>query len=204
MRFPTVTPSRLAALAVLLLGTSAAQAHTGHLGHDHTSLMQGLLHPISGADHLLAMFAVGLWSASALPAGKAWWGPATFIAALTASAALGMAGVALPQLELLIALSVVLFGVMLVLPRTALPVPAGLSLVALAASLHGLAHGAEAPLSGGLGYALGMLLTSAALHVSGLAAGQGVRRYAARHARPLLTSAGALLGAAGLYLAAQI
>ena len=53
-----------AALATTAL---AAQAHTGH---GTSSLMEGLAHPF-GLDHLLAMVAVGVWSVSALPAGKA-------------------------------------------------------------------------------------------------------------------------------------
>ena len=80
---------RLAAAALLMGLAGAAQAHTGHGTH---SLMEGLAHPF-GLDHLLAMLAVGVWSVSALPQGKAWWGPATFLLALVASAALGAAGV---------------------------------------------------------------------------------------------------------------
>ena len=137
-----------AALATTAL---AAQAHTGHGTH---SLMEGLAHPF-GLDHLLAMVAVGVWSVSALPQGKAWQGPATFLLALVASAALGAAGVSLPFLEQGVALSVVLFGAMLVLARQPLPAALGLGLVAAAASLHGLAHGSETPETGFAGYAVG-------------------------------------------------
>lgn len=193
--------SRLATLSVLLVSATAAQAHTGHA---NSSLMEGLLHPASGLDHLLAMLAVGLWSASALPAGKTWMGPATFLAALAASAGLGLLGVAMPHLELLIALSVVLFGAMLVLPRQVLPTSVGLALVAVAASLHGLAHGAEAPASGWAAYATGFLFTTAGLHVAGVAAGLGIRTFLARQARWVMAGSGALLGSAGLYLATQI
>src|SRR3990167_7106000 len=73
-------------------------------GHGAPSLMEGLAHPF-GLDHLLAMVAVGVWSVSALPPGKAWQGPATFLLALVASAALGAAGVSLPFLEQGVALS---------------------------------------------------------------------------------------------------
>ena len=83
-------------LAAVLASTAfAAQAHTGHGTH---SLMEGLVHPF-GLDHLLAMVAVGVWSVSALPAGKAWQGPATFLLALVISAALGAAGATVPYLE---------------------------------------------------------------------------------------------------------
>ena len=101
---------RLISLTAFTLTAGAAQAHTGH---GTSGLVEGLAHPF-GLDHLLAMVAVGIWSVSALPAGKAWWGPATFMVSLIVSAALGAMGVAVPFLEHLISLSVVLFGVMLV------------------------------------------------------------------------------------------
>lgn len=126
--------------------------------------MEGLLHPF-GADHLLAMMAVGIWSVTALPAHKAWQGPATFMLALVLSAMLGASGVTIPYLEHAIALSVSLFGLMLVLSSQAVPKAFGLGLIAVAASLHGLAHGAETPETGFAGYAAGFLLTTAILHL---------------------------------------
>lgn len=191
------------ATALLAALATSAQAHTGHGTH---SLMEGLVHPF-GADHLLAMVAVGVWSVSALPQGKAWWGPTAFMAALTASAALGAAGLTVPYLEHAIALSVVLFGLMLVVAQRRLPAALGLGLVAAAASLHGLAHGAETPtseLSGFAGYAAGFVLTTAALHVSGVGAGLAIRRWLAQRSGVVLGGLGAGLGAAGLYLFGQL
>lgn len=177
----------------------AAQAHTGH---GTSSLLDGLVHPF-GLDHLLAMVAVGVWSVGALPAHKAWQGPAAFLLALVASAALGAAGLGLPFLEQGLALSVVLSGAMLLAQRR-LPAGAGLGLIALAASLHGLAHGAEAPATGFAGYAAGFLLTTAALHAAGVGIGLGIqRRLAERHGFALGTL-GAALGGAGLFLFAQL
>ncbi|MFN6977257.1 MAG: HupE/UreJ family protein, partial [Gemmobacter sp.] len=51
-------------LGALLLSTPAL-AHTGHGGT--SGLLAGLLHPVLGLDHLLAMVAVGIWSGLALP-----------------------------------------------------------------------------------------------------------------------------------------
>ena len=197
---PSKTLRRVAILT-LLAGTGAAQAHTGY---GTSGLFEGLAHPLSGADHLLAMVAVGLWSATALPQGKSWWGPATFLLALLASAALGVAGLTLPFLEQLIALSVVLFGAMLALSRVQLPLAAGLGLVALAAGLHGLAHGAEAPETGFAAYAAGFLLSTAALHLGGLLAGVGIRRALAQRATWVMAGVGTAFSGAGLYLASQV
>ncbi|MDO9605000.1 HupE/UreJ family protein [Hydrogenophaga sp.] len=192
---------RRATAAVLLAGLAgAAQAHTGHGTH---SLMEGLVHPF-GLDHLLAMVAVGVWSVSALPKGKAWWGPATFLAALVVSAALGAAGVTVPYLEHAISLSVVLFGLMLVFANKAMPVALGLGLVAAASSLHGLAHGSETPETGFAGYAAGFLLTTAALHIGGVLVGLGVRRTLAERAGWALGGFGAALSVAGVYLFGQL
>lgn len=196
----TSTTRGLIAAALLAGAASAAQAHTGH---GTSSLFEGLVHPF-GPDHLLAMVAVGVWSVSALPAGKAWWGPATFLLALVASAALGAAGVTVPYLEHAISLSVVLFGLMLVFASRAMPVAVGLGLIAAASALHGLAHGSETPETGFAGYAVGFMLTTAVLHIGGVGIGAGIQRWLGARRGAVLGGLGALLSAAGLYLFGQL
>lgn len=194
------THTRNAALMGLTLLAGAAHAHTGH---GTSSLMEGLAHPF-GLDHLLAMVAVGIWSVKALPTGKAGWGPATFLLALLVGAALGAAGVVAPYLEHAISLSVVLFGLMLVFAHRALPTVLGLGLVAAASALHGLAHGAETPASGFAGYAMGFMLTTAALHLSGFGVGLAIQRWMAQRSGLALGGLGVAIGAAGLHLYAQL
>ena len=194
------TIRRVTAAALLAGLAGAAQAHTGH---GTSSLMEGLVHPF-GPDHLLAMVAVGVWSVSALPAHKAWQGPATFLLALVLSAALGTAGVTLPYLEHGVSLSVVLFGLMLIVATKPMPPAIGLGLIAAAASLHGLAHGSETPETGFAGYAVGFLLTTAALHVGGVGVGLAIRRWLGQRSGVALGGLGAALGAAGLYLFGQL
>lgn len=191
---------RVAALAVLGGLAGAAHAHTGH---GTSSLMEGLVHPF-GLDHLLAMVAVGVWSISALPARRAWLGPATFMLALVASAALGMMGATLPYLEHAVSLSVVLFGAMLVLARRPMAPALGLGLIAAAAALHGLAHGSETPESGFAGYAVGFLLTTAALHLGGVGIGLAIQRRLGAHRGLALGSLGTALGVAGVWLFGQL
>jgi urease accessory protein len=200
MKFLSHRLLRNVSIGSLALVAGLAQAHTGH---GTTGVFEGLVHPF-GLDHLLAMVAVGMWSVSALPASKAWWGPATFLLALVLGAALGAMGLTMPWLEQLISLSVVLFGVMLVASRQKMPLALGLGLIALASSMHGLAHGAETPDTGFAGYAAGFLLTTAILHLGGVAAGLGVRRYLASTADWVITAMGTLLGGAGLYLFSQL
>jgi urease accessory protein len=200
MHFVSPKIFRAGAVVALALAAGAAQAHTGH---GTSGLSEGLVHPL-GADHLLAMLAVGIWSVSALPANKAWWGPATFMLTLVISAALGAAGLTLPGLEHMVSLSVVLFGGMLVLTRVKLPVGLGLGLVALAASMHGLAHGAETPYTGLLAYAAGFLATTAALHFGGVAVGLSLSKVMADKATWALAGLGTLCSGAGLYLFSQL
>ncbi|MFZ5752093.1 MAG: HupE/UreJ family protein [Pseudomonadota bacterium] len=40
-------------------------AALAHSGHDAGTFVAGMSHPVSGADHVLAMVAVGLWAAQA-------------------------------------------------------------------------------------------------------------------------------------------
>ena len=200
MKFLSNPFVRPVTLITLMLAAGAAQAHTGH---GTSGLSEGLAHPM-GFDHLLAMVAVGIWSVSALPADKAWWGPATFMLSLVASAAVGYMGVSLPFLEQMISLSVVLLGVMLVLTRVKLPTALGLGLVAFAASLHGLAHGMETPATGFAAYAAGFLATTAALHFGGVTAGLATRRYLAQKSTWVLAGLGTLFGGSGVYLFSQL
>ena len=200
MKLLTQNTVRGLSVAALSLFAGLAQAHTGH---GTSGIAEGLVHPF-GADHLLAMVAVGLWSVVALPANKAWWGPAAFMLSLISSAALGAAGLSVPLLEQLISLSVVLFGAMLVLSRQKLPLPLGLGLVALAASLHGLAHGVEAPETRFSAYAAGFLATTIVLHFGGVAIGLGIRKALAEKATWVVTGLGTLCSGAGLYLFSQL
>jgi urease accessory protein len=188
---------------ILVAACAVSTGASAHIGHETTSIMSGFGHPF-GLDHLLAMVAVGVWSVSALPARQAWQGPATFMAALVLSAVLGASGATLPFLEHAIALSVVLFGAMLIAAAKPVPKVWGLGLIAAAASLHGLAHGAETPATGFAGYAAGFLLTTAALHLGGVGVGLGIRRWLAARNGLVLGSLGGVLGFAGMYLFSQV
>lgn len=194
---------RLCALSLTLL-TLSAQAHTGHGTH---SLLLGLLHPL-GFDHLLAMVAVGLWSVSVLPARQVWQGPTLFVLSLALSAAFGAAmasaGITWVLVEHAVALSVVLFGAMLVLSWWGVPVVWGLGFIALAAASHGLAHGAETPATGFYGYAAGFLITSIVLHLLGVGLGRFLRSALAGRGTLVLTALGALTSGAGVLMFARL
>lgn len=193
--------TRIAAASALTLIAGGASAHTGHETH---GLFAGLAHPLYGFDHLLAMIAVGVWSAAALPHGRRLVGPALFMLALALSALLGAAGAGAAWVEAGIAASVALFGLMLATPRR-LPAAAGLVVIACAAVLHGLAHGAELPAGASFaGYAAGFLATTAMLHLAGLCLGAALLRLRDRCAEWAWRITGAAIGLCGLAMMARI
>ena len=195
---------RTAVLLGGLLAAGAAAAHPGHGGH---TLTDGLAHAFA-LDHLLAVLAVGLWAVLALPVGRAWQGPTLFLLALPLAALLRLTGFMLPFMQWALALSVLLFGVLLLLAATRqrLPLGVGLTLVLLAGLLHGLSHGFAAPGAGLAAYALGIMLATAALHAVGMAVGLGVQHWLTERSRQMAVTGlgGALLAGGGLLLAGHL
>ena len=157
--------------ATLQVGLLSVLLHSGYEG----GIFAGLLHPLLGIDHLLAMVSVGLLSAQM--GGKAIWTvPATFVTVMAFGGLLGIMGVPLPFVEYGIALSVVLLGIALVLPKK-LPVWLTMVFVGIFAIFHGYAHGAEIPAVSDtplevFAYIFGFLLATATLHLIGALIGQ--------------------------------
>jgi len=179
------------------LGMSGvAQAHT--LGLPHMDFATGLAHPLSGLDHILAMVAVGLWAAQR--GGRALWlVPLTFVLTMAAGGVIGFLGLSLPYVELGIASSVLILGILVAL-ASRLSLAASMALVGLFAIFHGYAHGAEMAVEASvLWYSLGFMLATATLHASGI----GVA-LAARQGLParLLRVGGAAIAASGVLLLA--
>jgi len=178
--------------SVGLIASGAALAHTG--SHGGAGLAAGLAHPFMGLDHLLAMVAVGVWAVQ-LGGRNLIILPATFVAVMAGGALAGAYGTALPQVEGMVALSVLVLGLVVALAASTKwqwPV----ALVALFALFHGHAHGAGMPaFSSPWLYFAGFLLATAVLHAAGVAAG------AALKARPaLLRTGGVAMGLAGSWL----
>lgn len=171
------------AMVMTAMLSTSAMAHTGgdHL-HTHDALgsfMSGALHPMGGLDHLAAMLSVGLWTALGAGVGttratQLWTAPLAFAATLLLGALLALGGVQLPGVEPMIAASLLVVG-LLVASRTQLSIGAGAGLVATFALFHGLAHGQE--LGGHAMAALaGMVLSTVALHASGIALGLALQK----------------------------
>lgn len=141
-------------------------------------LLDGLTHPITGIDHLLAFVTVGVLATLFREQLRWWVLPTVFVAAMAVGGVLGMAGAGFDGAETLIALSVVALGLLLVvgpLARTQVrPIAVLLGVTAL---FHGLAHGTELPTSANpVLYAVGFLVATAGLHLSGAGAGLAIER----------------------------
>lgn len=154
-------------IAIAFAGLLPLPAHA-YSGIGHTwGIIQGLVHPIGGLDHALAMIAVGI--VAALIGGRAVWViPASFIAFMAIGAGLGARRIDLPYYETGIALSVVVLGAIVASGRQ-LSLVAAAGIAGLFAIFHGYAHGAELPLDVSVAaYGIGFLLATALLHAIGV------------------------------------
>lgn len=158
----------LLALLLFAILPSAAFAHTG-VGGVH-GFADGFGHPWLGADHLLAMLAIGLWAATS--GGQALWLlPSSFMMTMAIGASLNLAGLSFIAAEYWVAFSVLSLGLLLTFKRT-IAMPAATALVAAFALGHGYVHAAEmGPDANAWTYALGFLIATASLHGLGLLAG---------------------------------
>jgi urease accessory protein len=161
---------KIRVLLLLLLASGAALAHPGHA---QGGFAAGLIHPLLGADHLLAMLAVGFW-AGRFSGGARWLLPVIFVACM----GLG-AFVSLPYVEPAIALSLLVLGLAVAIAMRVDPWIGALP-VAVFALYHGQAHFSEVPAGASLaGFAAGVLIATASLHLTGMVAALQLARVSA-------------------------
>lgn len=155
----------LSALTCLMLWPHLAVAH-GAAGEQ--GLSAGMLHPISGADHLLAMLSVG--ALSALIGGKVIWQlPVAFLIGLFVGGAIGVADVDLGPIEIMIAASLVVLGLQIAWDGFRKTLAPMFSAALVFGVFHGNAHGLEIPELAAPGfYVLGFMVTSIFIHVAGI------------------------------------
>lgn len=190
---------RIALAALSLTAAQTASAHAGHQAGD-TGLLAGLLHPLTGIDHLLALLAIGLWiglPARRLPHERTWM-PLLLLSAFALGIAWGWSATMPSRLEAAVAFSVLAVGLLLAASQR---LHRGLSAALLCAFalLHGSAHGSDWH-GAGQPFALagGALAATALLLAAGIGLGHALRDCGAWLRRA--TAAG--LAAAGLLLMA--
>jgi urease accessory protein len=182
------------ALPASAAATVSAFAHTGDIAG---GLLGGVTHPLFGLDHVVAMVAVGLWGAF-LGAPAIWMLPIIFPLVMAFGGALGILGVPLPAVEIGIAASAIVLGLM-VAASARPPLWLAAILVGAFAIFHGYAHGTELPAGAdAAAFSLGFVIATGFLHLTGIAFGLLARWPAGRIAVRVAGAAIALVGVAFL------
>jgi urease accessory protein len=155
-------------LLLTLLCPTRALAHIQ--GGETAGLISGLQHPVSGLDHVLAMVAVGIWGAQLGPP-AIWLLPVTFPMVMAVGGMLGLMGLFLPGIEVGIAVSAIILGVMVGCEARP-PLWLAAVLIGCFAIFHGHAHGAELPAGAdALLFSIGFVVATGLLHAAGIGIG---------------------------------
>lgn len=172
---------------LVLCWPGGALAHSENFAE---GFLTGLMHPVFGPDHFLAMLSVGIVSAQ-LGGRYILAVPAVFVSAMIVGAVFGIYGSEWPAMESGIALSVLLLGIAIVFVRDRRYRWLIMLVTALFGSLHGNAHGLEMPRAADpVFYAAGFLVGTSAIHILGVVIGH------AAMARPALVRYLRILGVA--------
>jgi urease accessory protein len=131
------------------------------------SFLSGFAHLLHGADHLVAMLAVGVWGALAGGRAIRVW-PVAFVTTMLVGFATAAAGIAVPLVESAILSSIVVLGLFVAFAARA-PVWLGTAIIGLFAFFHGHVHGTEAAAASLTSYATGLAVATGALHAAGIA-----------------------------------
>ena len=198
MRSVTGKPGGSGARRAVVVAAALALAPARVFAHvqagEAAGFVTGALHPVSGLDHVLAMIAVGLWGAQ-LGQPAIWLLPVIFPMVMAFGGMLGLVGIALPGVEIGIAVSAVVLGG-LILREARPPLWVAGVVVGLFAVFHGHAHGTELPAGqSGLLYSMGFVMATGCLHALGISLGL-IHRWPA--GRSIIRLAGGLIAAAGL------
>lgn len=175
------------ALALMLVAVPVL----AHPGHDANPLQDGLLHPLTGLDHLLMLLGTGVLAAltrSRLTL------PALTLFAMFAGAVLGHLFGGVIGMEAMILGSLLVAGAALLLPRKQVLLSLVMPVFAL---FHGWAHGVESSPGAFWVFSAGFVTVSGLLLLAGFGAGCLLRR----HTRLQQAFGGGLLAGAAMMLA---
>lgn len=162
----------LALIALFAMSIVDASAHSeAGVGGGFIS---GFLHPIFGWDHVAAMVAVGIWGAF-LGRPAIWVLPIVFPMVMAIGGAIGVMGIPIPSVEVGIAASSLIIGLLIVLGLRP-PLWIAAIVVGAFAIFHGHAHGTELPNSANaVAYSAGFVISTGLLHLIGIAFGELIR-----------------------------
>lgn len=159
---------------IIALFSLTTYAHSGAPPKSF-GFMEGMSHPIVGLDHLLAMLCVGMISSRI--GGKAIWQvPLCFVLIMALGCVIGFYGTTNSLIEPIISLSVIVFGVLFLVPRF-LTLTATFVTVGLFALVHGVAHGIEMPIFVLPEiYIAGFMISTIAIHIAGVGIGELINK----------------------------
>lgn len=169
-----------------------------HSMQSAAGFVSGLLHPVFGVDHFLAMLSVGIISAQ-LGGKNIFRVPALFVIMMIIGASIGLLGFSIANLEAGIALSVILLSMAIVLIKGSSYLLPIMACVGFFGFLHGYSHGLEMPkASDPVFYAGGFVISTVAIHLTGVAIGHYLTAYqrfngVLRHMGSLMTGMGIMI-----------
>ena len=147
-------------LALFLLSTSFAHAHSAFSAN-------GFVHPFQGIDHIVAMLAVGFWAAQ-LRGVALWVLPLIFVCVMALGGLLGASGFTLNYAEIIILSSGFVLSILAV-KNVQFDLKVSALIVGFFALFHGFAHGTEIVYSADLvSYSLGFIAATSLLHIVGI------------------------------------
>lgn len=160
--------NRIALTLALILVPTLASAHAAE--GTGSGFLSGILHPVLGLDHLVAMVAVGLWGAQ-LGRPLVFVLPVAFPIMMAVGGLMGLANLPMVAVELGIAVSALILGLAIAAAFRA-PVWLAVVIVALFAIFHGYAHGQELPEAASpIAYGVGFMISTGLLHLAGIVIG---------------------------------
>lgn len=189
-KIPVCLTAALTSALLLIPALVSAHVERGQAA----GFITGLEHPWSGLDHILAMIAVGIWGAQ-LGNPAIWVLPITFPVMMSAGAMMGLLGIPVPGIEVGIAVSAVMLGVM-IFGELRPPMIVAMLMVGFFAIFHGHAHGTELPAGqSGLLYSMGFVIGTGCLHGIGILIGL-IHRYPS--GKVVLRGSGAFIAVMGV------
>ena len=183
---------------LVVLGTALvpATASAHMIEPQMEGIGSGFSHPLTGPDHFLAMFAVGLWGAQ-MGGSQVWRLAVTFPMIMVVGVMLAMFGLPLPHVEVGIALSVITLGAAIGFawhPRSWV----ALTLIAFFAICHGYAHGTELPKTvNPTDFVIGFVIATGLIHLLGIGVGLFLQKKLQK--KRLIRYLGALISLGGVY-----
>lgn len=166
---PRSLPISFAAASLAALLPKIAYAHP--MGQSADGFKSGLLHPVFGLDHFLAMLSVGIVSAQ-LGRERIWTVPGMFVLSMIVGAVFGIKGNVWGFSEAGIACSMIVLGIAIATVNEEVSSWPVLVMVAGFGSLHGHAHGLELPKAADpVYYAAGFVTSTVVIHLLGVAIG---------------------------------